>query len=299
MSQEMAIYYDASECTACRGCQAACKVWNELPSPIDFNAGEFKGTFQNPSDLNPDTRLIITFEERARENAYGVDWAFGRRSCMHCTDAACVNVCPSGSLYHDPDGTGLVIYDVDKCIGCQYCRSACPFDVPRHTGIGVAGGGIKINKCTGCIDRVRHGRAPACVSTCQPNALEWGPRDELIAKARKRVEVLHEKGFSDARVYGADECGGLHVINVLKYDLSMYQNLPEGAAPDGLTEALGYMKPLAALGAAGIVGGLGLSFLLGTGYKRDRMYYDEVDHDVIDVDTDEVIKHIDKEAGER
>ena len=111
--------------------------------------------------------------------------------------------------------------------------------------------------------------------------------------------LKHEKGFSDARVYGADECGGLHVINVLKYDLSMYQNLPEGAAPDGLTEALGYMKPLAALGAAGIVGGLGLSFLLGTGYKRDRMYYDEVDHDVIDVDTDEVIKHIDKEAGER
>ena len=299
MSEEMAIYYDASKCTACRGCQAACKIWNELPSPIDFNAGEFTGSYQNPPDLHPATRLIITFEEREREGSYGVDWAFGRRSCMHCTDAGCVNVCPSGCLYHDPDGTGLVIFDEEKCIGCQYCRSACPFDVPRHTGIGVAGVGIKMNKCTGCVDRVRHGMAPACVDICQPNALEWGPRDEILEKAHARVAVLKEKGFEDARVYGETECDGTHSVYALKYDMSMYQKLPEDAKPNNLVKALNIMKPLAAVGAVGVVAGLGLSYLTGLGYKRDRQYYDEKNHDVIDADTDQTTRHIDKEAGER
>ncbi len=299
MSEEMAIYYDASKCTACRGCQAACKVWNELPSPIDFNSGICTGSYQNPADLDPNTRLIITFNERERENGYGVDWAFGRRSCMHCTNAGCVNVCPSGALYHDPDGTGLVIYDKDKCIGCQYCRSGCPYDVPRHTGVGIQGAGIKINKCTGCIDRVRNGRKPACVSTCQPNALDFGPRSEMLERAHARVDALKKKGFADASVYGETECGGCHTIMVLKYDRSMYTHVPENAEPSGLTEALGFMKPLAAVGAAGIVAGLGLSFLTGVGYKRDRLYYDENAHDEIDVDTGEVIKHIDKEKGER
>ena len=86
---------------------------------------------------------------------------------------------------------------------------------------------------------------------------------------------------------------------VLKYDRSMYTHVPENAEPNGMTEALGFMKPLAAVGAVGIVAGLGLSFLTGVGYKRDRLYYDEKAHDEIDVDTGEVVKHIDKEKGER
>ncbi|MEE8716738.1 MAG: 4Fe-4S dicluster domain-containing protein [Coriobacteriales bacterium] len=299
---ELAIYFDSSLCTACRGCQASCKVWNELPSPIDFDAGKdtFAGTYQNPPDLNKDTRLIITFKERERENAYGIDWGFGRRACMHCTDAACVEVCPSGCLHHDTDGTGFVVYDVDKCIGCQYCRSACPFDVPRHRGVGVQGAGIKIDKCTACIDRVRHDRKPACVGACQPGALDFGDRDEMIAKAHERVDALKAKGFEDARVYGETEMGGLHVINVLKYDVSMYEPLPDKPAKSPLVDVLSKVaKPLGAVAAVGVVGGLALTYALAHGYHRDKLYYDEKNHDVIDTDTGEVVKHIDKEAGER
>lgn len=296
---EKAIYFDSSKCTACRGCQVACKVWNELPSPIEFNAGEFTGTYQNPPDLNPDTRLIITFDERDRENAHGVDWAFGRRSCMHCTNAECVRVCPSGALRYDETGTGFVIYDRDTCIGCQYCRTACPFDVPRHTGINVAGNSTVINKCTACFDRIRHGRKPACVSTCQPGALQFGDRDKMIEKAKKRVEVLKGKGFDQARVYGETEMGGLHVISVLQYDIAQYQGYVDNPAASGTTDALGVMKPVAAVAAVGIVAGLGISRLASTGYKRDRQYYDEQHNDVIDVDKDVVMKHIDKEKGER
>ena len=190
---EQAIYFDSSKCTACKGCQAACKCWNNLPTPYELNsAGTFTGTLQNPPDLQPNTRLIITFNEADNGKKYGVNWAFGRRACMHCTNPACVSVCPSGALYVDEE-TGLVTYDSSKCIGCQYCRSACPFDVPRHTNVGLTGDNIKINKCTGCVDRVKQGRKPACVSTCQPGALQFGDRDEMLKMAKERVEYLKGK----------------------------------------------------------------------------------------------------------
>lgn len=294
---EKAILFDSSKCTACKGCQIACKCWNNLPSPTKLNAGEFKGTLQNPPDLQPNTRLIITFDEAEGQQKYFVDWAFGRRSCMHCTDAACVNVCPSGALYHDKE-TGLVPYDTEKCIGCQYCRTACPYDVPRHTGVGLAGGGIKINKCDGCLSRVQHGQSPACVLTCQPGALKFGDRDEMLALAKERVKVLQDKGYKDAQVYGVTQSGGTHVIHVLKYPLSQYE-LPENPQESGAEQAAGFMKPLTGVAAAVTVAGLGVSFLTGIGYHRDKMRYDEKNHDVVDVDTGEVIKHIDKEAGER
>ncbi|QKF07242.1 4Fe-4S dicluster domain-containing protein [Berryella wangjianweii] len=294
----VAIYYDASRCTACKGCQVACKTWNELPSPLEKNSQEWSGSLQNPPDLNGNTRLVMTFREADNDTKWGIDWAFGRRSCMHCGEPACVIACPTGCLQKDED-TGFVVLDTDKCIGCQYCRSACPFDVPRHTGVGLDGMGITINKCTGCVDRVRHDRSPACVTACQPEALDFGPRDEMIAKAEARVATLHERGFDKARVYGKDEVGGCHTIHVLKYGLEMYE-LPENPQVPEFTRAEdGVMKVLTGVGAAGVVAGLGLSFLTGVGYHRDEQRYDEKTGDIIDVDTGEVVRHIDKEAGER
>lgn len=264
--------------------------------PLEKNSQKWNGSLQCPSDLEDNTRIIMTFNEK-KGGKNGVQWAFGRRSCMHCTDAACVAICPSGALFKDTD-TGLTVYDKDKCIGCQYCRSACPFDVPRHTGVGIAGGGIKINKCTGCIDRIQQGRKPACVTTCQPGALEFGDRDEMLAIAHKRVDYLKGKGFADARVCSETEVGGTHVIYVLKYDISQYE-LPENPQVNGLVQAVGVMKPLTGIAAAATVIGLGATFLTGLGYHRDELRYDEKKHDVIDVDTGDVVKHIDVEGGER
>ena len=85
---EMAILYDTSLCTNCKGCQVACKVWNNLPSPIGTNENKFSGSLQNPADLNGNTRLIQTFQERdAVRGQKPVDWIFNRRSCQHCTEA--------------------------------------------------------------------------------------------------------------------------------------------------------------------------------------------------------------------
>ncbi|AJC12206.1 4Fe-4S ferredoxin [Berryella intestinalis] len=293
---EMAMLYDSSVCTACKGCQVACKVWNELPSPLVKNSQEWSGSLQNPADVNDTTRMIITFNEADNDKRWGIDWTFGRRSCMHCTNAGCVDVCPTGCLSHDEHG--FVVADDDKCIGCQYCRSACPFDIPRHTGVGLDGMGIKLNKCTMCSDRVENGREPACVSTCQPGALLFGTREEMLAKAAEKVAKLKERGYADASVYGAEEVGGTHIIHVLHRGLDRYE-LPENPQVHGMIETENLMKTLTAVGAVGVVAGLGLSFATGIGYRRDEQRYDEASHDVIDVDTGEIVKHIDKEAGER
>lgn len=297
-SSEKAILFDSSRCSGCKGCMVACKTWNGLPSPLELNSQKWNASLQCPYDLEPNTRLTITFEEmESTSPSRPIDWAIGRRACMHCTDAACVSVCPSGALFYDE--TGMVSHDNEKCIGCSYCRGACPFDVPRHTGDDdLTGVNIRINKCTGCVDRIRHGMDPACVTTCQPGALMFGDRDEMIAIAQDRVQKLHEKGFEAARVYGVNEAGGTHVIYVLKYDIAGYE-LPENPAVSWLTSASQIMKPVLGIGFVALIAGLGICLLSGVGYKRDELRYDEVAHDVIDVDTGEVVKHIDKEAGER
>lgn len=79
---EKAVYFDSSKCTACKGCQVACKMWNNLPSPLGTNEAKWSGTHQNPVDLNGDTRLIITFNELEGDSKIKpVKWAFGRRAC--------------------------------------------------------------------------------------------------------------------------------------------------------------------------------------------------------------------------
>ncbi len=208
---EKAIYFDSSKCTACKGCQVACKCWNNLPSPLETNATKWSGTHQNPADINGTTRLIITFNELEGDSKIKpVKWAFGRRACQHCTDAPCASICPGAALVRNED-TGFVEVYQDKCVGCQYCHSVCPFDVPRYESSGVIDKTV-IDKCTGCADRVSHGMAPACVSTCQPQALKFGDRDEMIALGKEKVEWLHANGYPDACLYGENEMGGLHVI---------------------------------------------------------------------------------------
>ncbi len=145
---EKAILFDTSRCSACRGCQVACKCWNELPSTIELNGNPRTGSYQSPADLNGTTRLIITFNEE-EGGPRGEKWAFGRRSCQHCTDAPCATICPAGAIYQHEE-TGFVTVDDSKCIGCQYCSTACPFDVPHYS----EGLRTTVNKCTACIDRI-------------------------------------------------------------------------------------------------------------------------------------------------
>lgn len=287
---EKAILFDSSRCTACRGCQVACKCWNDLPSTLEKNGNPSTGSYQSPMNLNGDTRLLISFHEEAGGDK-GVKWAFGRRSCQHCTDAPCATICPSGAVARNEE-TGLVVVDDSKCIGCKYCHTACPFDVPHYRESNG-----RMEKCTGCPDRVAQGLAPACVTTCQPGALQFGDRDEMLSIARERVSYLQGKGYADASLYGEDEVGGLHVIQVLKHGVEAHGQIvdPQVNPMVGLTQI---MKPVTGAVTGLTVAGLAAMFVLGIGYKRDKLVYNAETDDTLSVDTGEVVKHGDGQDEE-
>ncbi|MEN6509413.1 MAG: 4Fe-4S dicluster domain-containing protein [Smithella sp.] len=105
--------YDDSKCTACRGCQLACKQWNALTASQTEN----RGTYQNPPSLAPNTFLLIHYQDYVDKDG-NVKWLFRKEACMHCTNAACVTVCPSGALHYNKE-TKTVGLDHEKCIGCK------------------------------------------------------------------------------------------------------------------------------------------------------------------------------------
>lgn len=194
--------YDATKCTACRGCQVACKNWNQNPAWIE----PFKGNYQTHEDTNAHTFTIIKMNET--EDGMGVKWYFSKHQCMHCSDPACMKVCPRGAI--SKTKWGAVVKDYDKCIGCQYCAAACPFNVPKYDGDKDV-----VTKCTLCSERVEAGLTPACAKTCPAGALKFGDREELLAEARERVKYLRANGFPNANIYGVTELGGLNKIYVL------------------------------------------------------------------------------------
>lgn len=289
---DKAILFDTSRCSGCHGCQIACKCWNSLPSPTGLNENVFSGSHQNPPDLNSTTRLIMTYHESEGTIANKpVQWAFGRRACQHCTDAPCASICPAGAIHVD-EATGLVTTDDSKCIGCQYCSTACPYDVPRYDGPQG-----KINKCTGCVDRIEQGMRPACVSTCQAEALEFGDREEMLAKAQERLAMLKERGYNDAVIYGENEMGGLHVIQVLKYGVAAHGQV-ENPQVNAFTTLTNIMKPVTAVATGVTVAGLAAMFALGVGYKRDKLVYNTETEDTISLNTGDVVKHGDGQDEE-
>jgi len=247
---EKAILFDSTKCMGCRGCQVACKQWNGLKAEETTNTG----SYENPADLSPDTWLKMRFIEV--ENNGKVAWLFNRRSCMHCTDAACVAVCPTGALYRDP--RGMVAYDKGKCTGCGYCVEFCPFDVPRMdknraTGLG------RMDKCTLCttpgLDRLAEGEEPACVKTCPPRALVFGYRDDLVAEGKARVAALKGQGYSKANLYGENELNGLHVLYVLDDSPKVYDMIENPSYPATATAWKDVVQPLGwAVGGAVALG---------------------------------------------
>ncbi|MCU1672290.1 MAG: 4Fe-4S ferredoxin [Frankiales bacterium] len=136
-------------------------------------------------------------------------WLMESDVCKHCTHAACLDVCPTGSLFRTEFGT-VVVQD-DICNGCGYCVPACPFGViDRRIGEkGVVKNAGIAQKCTLCYDRIGEGLTPACAKACPTQSIQYGDVDELRERAQQRVDALHAAGVHDARLYGHDEHDGV------------------------------------------------------------------------------------------
>lgn len=216
---DKAILVDLTLCIGCKACQIACKEWHNLPA-TEFE--KVPGTYQNPADRSFNTIMLMEFTEKYDESTGVMDWLFFKDQCMHCTDAPCVEVCPSDALF--PHQEGFIGFDQDKCIGCTYCSKVCPFDIPRYD-TNLLTGQKQMNKCDFCQDRVTNGQIPACVTSCPTNALEFDTFEAAVEKAHNRVAEIKDR-YPDANVYGDKILGGTHYIYVLTEKPDVY-GLPE------------------------------------------------------------------------
>jgi formate dehydrogenase iron-sulfur subunit len=160
----------------------ACKTGNELPPGAQY----------------------IQISEKTTGSFPDVTSRVTNKRCLHCLDAACVAVCPTGALYKEE---GLTRLDRAKCSGCTYCVDACPFGVPQMYE-------ERSSKCDACAAVVKAGGEPWCVKTCPSNALMYGERTAILAEAQSRLALLQQR-YPSARIYGETEAGGLGVIMVL------------------------------------------------------------------------------------
>ena len=210
----IALLYDSSLCVGCRACQMNCKSANRLPS----ESTDPRGIYESPRTLSARTWNIIQLRNNLQPEK--PQYPYWNKQCMHCTDAACVNVCPTGALYKH--ALGITAWDETKCNGCGYCTQACPFKVASLRVDNLITGRAKAARCTFCQERIINGLTTACVAACPTGALTQGPRLQLLQKAKERVATLQAGPIAKANLYGEFEAGGLHRLSILSDDPSSY-----------------------------------------------------------------------------
>jgi formate dehydrogenase iron-sulfur subunit len=228
---------DVSKCIGCKACQAACMEWNDVRDEI----GVCAGVYDNPVDLTDRSWTVMRFYEEELPGR-GLQWLIVKDGCLHCEDPGCLRACPApGAVVQLANG--IVDFQQELCIGCGYCQTGCPFDVPRFSKKDQ-----KAYKCTLCSDRVAVGLEPACIKTCPTQALSFGSKDDMKHLAEERVGELKERGFEKAAIYDPQGVGGTHVFYVLPHGDPELYRLPAKAE----------ISPLLALWRGGVAKSLGV-----------------------------------------
>ncbi|MDF1605934.1 4Fe-4S dicluster domain-containing protein [Nocardioides sp. YIM 152315] len=221
----MGFFTDTSVCIGCKACEVACKEWNEVPDDGYLLTGM---SYDNTQELGASTWRHVAFVEKPLDvpveappadlgmpsmgppdpqgaesgGEGGVRWLMSSDVCKHCTHAACLDVCPTGSLFRTEYGT--VVVQPDICNGCGYCVPACPYGV-----IDLREGDGRAFKCTLCYDRLKEGQTPACAQACPTESIQYGELSELRERADRRLTELHDQGVDVARLYGRDPDDGV------------------------------------------------------------------------------------------
>ena len=193
MARTLAMFTDTSLCIGCRACQVACKQWNELGPEVP----EWTGGYQNHAHFTDKTFRLVRFIEEPRQPQRRAAWLLMSDVCKHCAQAGCLDACPTGAIYRTEYGTVNINQDI--CNGCRYCVVVLPLRgrqlQPRH----------RHRHEVHVLQRPHPQRPRArCAKACPTESIQFGFRDDLVAKAQQRVETLKGMGFKDAQLYGAD-----------------------------------------------------------------------------------------------
>ena len=168
---------DTERCIECNACATVCKNEHEVPW------GMVRRRVVTINDGEPGEKSVAI-------------------SCMHCTDAPCVAVCPVSTLYQTD--LGIVLHDKDTCIGCGYCYYACPFGAPQFPRSTLFDTRGTMDKCTYCAggpeengseeefrkygrNRIAEGKLPICAEVCSTRALLAGDGETIGEIYRERV----------------------------------------------------------------------------------------------------------------
>ncbi len=225
----LGVLVDTTVCVGCRNCEWACRTAHDLPTPPRESYGDRSGL---TTMRRPDESALTVINEY--DNPRNPDLPYDVKiQCMHCDHPACVSACIVGAFSKQENGA--VVWDTDMCIGCRYCMAACPFQIPAfqyHTALDP-----EIRKCDFCITRTRAGKLPACVEICPVEALTYGPREELIRVARRRIATYPDRYVN--HIYGEHEVGGTSWVYLAGRDFSdlQFPRLGQNPAP-GVSEAI-------------------------------------------------------------
>jgi formate dehydrogenase iron-sulfur subunit len=256
MGQAMGFYTDTTVCIGCKACQVACHQWNDLPAELatsedtrqvagsspQAEPGRAPGqrtrpmtgdSYDNTGSLSAVNWRHVKFIEKSElgagqasykqddPNRDNLQWMMMSDVCKHCVNAPCLEVCPTGAIIRTEFDSVYIQEPV--CNGCRDCVTACPFGVIHMSGLENEGKGTA-KKCTLCYDRLQHGLTPACAKACPTESIQFGPIEDLKVRAQQRVDDLHAMGFTQARLYGADEkvLGGLNAFYLLMDEPEVY-----------------------------------------------------------------------------
>lgn len=255
INKQKSFLIDLTKCTGCRGCQVACKQWNQKPAEkTEFFAGE---GYENPKAMSEFTLTRIKFRDYVKNGEQ--EFSFYKEMCFHCNDPACASVCPVSAFTKQPEGA--VVYHPNRCIGCRFCMLACPFGVPKYEWSKLL---PFVRKCTMCYDRLKEGFEPACATAC-PTAITIGTREENLAEAKRRIAARPDKYLP--KIYGETEAGGTAVLYIsdLPFDDLGFRAVTSRALPSYTWAALRWV-PFAFIGV-----GTALSTISWFTHRKERI----------------------------
>ncbi|WP_343117187.1 4Fe-4S dicluster domain-containing protein [Ostreiculturibacter nitratireducens] len=199
--KKLGLVIDLDICVGCHACVTACKGWNDQGYGVPLSDQEPYGADPSGTFLN----RVHSYEIAPPAGA--AQLVHFPKSCLHCEDAPCVTVCPTGASYKRTED-GIVLVNEDACIGCGLCAWACPYGARE---LDQAAGVMK--KCTLCVDRIYNenlpevDRVPACVRTCPAGARHFGDFADSnsnvsrLTAERGGMELMPEMGTKPVNRY--------------------------------------------------------------------------------------------------